>query len=113
MTDGKQWESAAEVWLHRRGLRLLHRNYRCRLGEIDLVMQEGSVLVFIEVRSRQHAGYGGAAASIDRHKQRRIVLAAQHYLQRLERMPVCRFDVVLYEGKMSEPVWLRNAFQAD
>lgn len=113
MADGSQWEIQAAAWLHQHGLRLLQRNYRCRMGEIDLVMQDGDMLVFVEVRRRLHARFGGAAASIDWRKRHRIVLAARNYLSRLGRMPSCRFDVVAYEGDCRQPVWYRNAFQAE
>ncbi len=113
MADGSRWETQAEAWLHQQGLRLLHRNYRCRMGEIDLVMQDGDMLVFVEVRRRFHAGFGGAAASVDWRKRQRIVLAARNYLLRLGQMPACRFDVVAFEGDCGQPVWYRNAFQAE
>jgi putative endonuclease len=97
-----------------RGLRLLQRNYRTPGrggGEIDLIMQstDGTV-VFVEVRQRSRSDHGGAAASIGYQKQRRIILAAQHYLLRWRQLPPARFDVVTIEA--NGPQWLQGAFDA-
>jgi putative endonuclease len=82
-----------------------------RAGEVDLVMRErDGTLVFVEVRARSSAGFGGAAASVTATKQRRLLFAAQHYLQRLANLPPCRFDVVAVEGGQIE--WIRAAFDA-
>src|SRR5690606_24818947 len=78
--SGTLAEEQAAQHLARHGLKILARNYRCRGGEIDLVCRDGATLVFVEVRLRTHRGYGGAAASITPAKQRRITLAANHYL---------------------------------
>lgn len=108
---GQQAEDAALHYLQQQGLRLLLRNYRTPGrggGEIDLVMQEcDGTVVFVEVRQRQHSGFGGAGGSIGSTKQRRIILAARHYLASLRQQPACRFDVVLVEQDI---VWLRAAF---
>jgi putative endonuclease len=111
---GRAAEDAALRHLESRGLALLDRNYRCRLGEIDLVMRDGDSLVFVEVRARADAGHGGAAASVGAHKQRRLALAARHYLMtrpRLAALPA-RFDVVAISGPAgeNEPDWIRAAF---
>ena len=108
---GRQAEEAAAGLLARHGLRLVERNYHCRLGEIDLVMNDGATLVFVEVRSRNRGDYGCAAASIDAHKRRRIVNAARYYLQskHYSNTPA-RFDVVAIDG--GDPEWIRNAFDA-
>ena len=96
------------------GLRLVARNYRTPGrggGEIDLVMREADgTLVFVEVRKRASAAFGGAAASVLGAKQRRIIFAARHYLMRLPKVPPCRFDVVGVQG--GEIEWLRGAFDA-
>ncbi len=114
---GNAAEDAALAHLQAAGLQLLERNYRTPGrggGEIDLIVRErgrGATLVFVEVRSRASGAFGGAGASIGSAKQRRIVLAARHYLQRFgSAPPPCRFDAVLVEGQRLE--WLRGAFDA-
>lgn len=111
---GNAAEDAALAHLLRAGLTLVERNYRTPGrggGEIDLVMREaGGTLVFVEVRARGSATHGGAAASVGAVKQRRIVLAARHYLLRHRQPPPCRFDVVAIEGERIE--WIQGAFDA-
>ena len=107
---GKFAENRAEKMLAAAGLRTLHRNYRCRQGEIDIIAQDGDTLVFVEVRSRSRRDYGSAAESITAAKQRRIIAAARHYLSTLPRMPACRFDAVVLDGE-DEPVWIKSAFE--
>ncbi len=108
---GQAAENQAVQYLERAGLSMLVRNYRCRGGEIDIICRDGKVLVFVEVRLRRHAGFGGAAASITASKQRRIILAAEHYLARQGwHQCACRFDCVLLDGQQIE--WLRDAFDA-
>lgn len=111
---GDAAEDAALHYLQQRGLCLLARNYRTPGrggGEIDLIMRApDGTCVFVEVRQRQSASHGGAAASVTRTKQGRIIFAARHYLLRLREPPPCRFDVVLLEG--GDIVWLPGAFDA-
>jgi putative endonuclease len=111
---GAQAEQFAARFLQQRGLSLLQQNYRCHQGEIDLILQDDDTLVFVEVRLRNRSDFGGAAASIDRHKQQRLIRAAQHYLSTLPHVPPCRFDaVLLQEPDGSTGVeWLKNAFEA-
>ena len=106
---GGNAEDRAAAYLAARGLAIVARNYRTRLGEIDLVARDGDVLVFVEVRMRRSGSFGGALESITPAKQRRIRAAAQQYLQRLGREPRCRFDVVAMDGE--ETKWLRAAFE--
>jgi len=96
--------------LRRQGLKPVAQNYRGRFGEIDLIMQDGATLVFIEVRLRRNADFGGAAASIDARKQQRIIRTAQQYLANLAQLPPCRFDAVLLDDNGVQ--WLKNAFEA-
>lgn len=103
-------EEAAARFLAGKGLRVVARNYRTRFGEIDLVAREGETLVFVEVRLRSSARFGGAAASVDLRKRMRIESAARHFLARLQREPACRFDVVTLEGE-EVGEWLRGAFE--
>ena len=114
---GQDAEDRALAHLQAQGLRLVERNYRVargpsRLGgEIDLILREpDGTLVFVEVRARTGRAQGGAAVSVTTAKQRRLVLAAQHYLLRLARPPRCRFDVVALDGEALQ--WLRGAFDA-
>lgn len=107
---GTQAEEAAARHLARRGLTVVARNYRCRGGEVDLVCRDGDTLVFVEVRLRTHAHFGGAAESITAAKRRRIVLAARHYLAG-KPWPACRFDAILLDGARID--WIRNAFDAE
>lgn len=107
-------EDAALHYLQQQGLRLLMRNYRTPGrggGEIDLIMCAGDgTTVFVEVRMRASDQHGGAAASVGRIKQRRIIFAARHYLMRLREVPPCRFDVVVVGSGGIE--WLQAAFDA-
>ncbi len=105
---GDDAERAAERYLIGHGLSIVERNFRTRFGEIDLIMRDADVLVFVEVRLRQNDDFGGAAASIGAQKQRRIVAAAQQYIAALRHPPPCRFDAVLIMGGKIE--WLKDAF---
>ncbi|WP_276808636.1 YraN family protein [Castellaniella defragrans] len=114
--QGRAAEARAARHLEARGVRILAVNLRCRAGEIDLVAREGAVLLFIEVRERRNPVFGGAAASVNRSKQARLIRAAHHFLPRLARLhfggatPACRFDVVAFEA--DRPRWIRDAFRA-
>jgi putative endonuclease len=112
---GTDAEQHAERFLIRQGLRPVARNYRCRQGEIDLIMHDGLTLVFIEVRLRKHQAYGSAAESVNLRKQQKLLLAARHYLQQQSHktQPECRFDVIAFDGKeaLSSPLWYKDAFR--
>ena len=119
---GDAAERIAEKYLAAQGLKVMARNYRCRFGEIDLVMQERETLVFVEVRLRRtpkgkngNGGndFGGAAASITPTKQARIIAAAQHYLAGMKQLPPCRFDAILMNAANESSVeWMKGAFEA-
>jgi len=113
---GRDWERVAESMLRRRGLRTLTRNYLCRSGEIDLVMLDGPVLVFIEVRYRHSNRYGSGADSVTPAKQRRIVSAARQFLGRHpdHGQRPSRFDVVsIGQGAGGAEIsWIRAAFDS-
>jgi putative endonuclease len=112
-STGAQAEQWAVQYLRQQGLELVVQNYRSRFGEIDLIMRDGAVLAFVEVRLRRNADFGGAAASIDTRKQQRIIRTAQQYLTYLAKTPPCRFDVVLMDDVQGKQVqWLKNAFDA-
>lgn len=107
--QGRAAEDLALAWLQERGLVLVEANFRCKAGEIDLIMREGNTLVFVEVRQRAAGSPVSAAASIGPSKIRRIVRAAQVYLQGLQRLPPCRMDVVAIDGDTLE--WIRSAIE--
>lgn len=107
---GRQWEDVALAYLGRHGLVLVEANFRCKPGEIDLILRDGATLVFVEVRQRAADAQVSAAASIGPAKIRRIIRAAQVYLQRFDRLPPCRIDVVAIDGEDIE--WIRNAIEA-
>jgi putative endonuclease len=108
--QGQAGEDQALVYLEQNGLCLVERNFRCKGGEIDLVMQERGTLVFVEVRKRADIAYGGAAASVTARKQARLITAAQVYLQRYRMPPPCRIDVVAIDGASMD--WLKNAIES-
>ena len=109
---GGQAEALAAAYLKQQGLKLLASNYRCRFGEIDLIMRDGVTLVFVEVRLRSNANYGGAATSITVAKRQRLIHTAQHYLQQ-HGDSSCRFDAILMQSvDMQDIEWLKNAFEA-
>ena len=111
-------EAAARDFLVARGLTLLLENYRCRLGELDLVLLERDVLVVVEVRVRGDSRFGGAAASVDFFKQRRVVRATHHLLltrRELRRLPI-RFDVIAFDADVPATTaiqWIRGAFDVN
>lgn len=107
---GQEAEDLAAGYLQGQGLKLVTRNYRCRMGEIDLVMNDRGTLVFVEVRMRKSGYFGGAGASITAHKQSKLIRAAQHYLQQQAFQPPCRFDALLLDGGKME--WIKDAFSA-
>lgn len=111
---GAAAEDAALAFLEANGLRLLARNARFKGGELDLVMLDVGVLVFVEVRRRGRADFGGALDSVDVRKGRKLALAARLYLQRQPRHAHrdCRFDVVALEAD-APPCWVRAAFTLD
>lgn len=112
---GEQAEDHALAYLQAQGLALVERNYRCRGGEIDLIMRDGDKLVFVEVRYRaDNQRFGGALASVGTRKQARLIIAASHYLmaKRIDRPT--RFDVAAVssgQGKLAIQ-WIKDAFQA-
>ncbi|MDR2196006.1 MAG: YraN family protein [Gallionellaceae bacterium] len=106
---GEQAEQIAAEYLQRQGLAIVERNYRCRYGEIDLILRDGDTLVFAEVRLRSSGSFGGAAVSIDAAKQARLIRAAEHYLATQPRLPPCRFDAVLLSS-LNDIEWIKNAF---
>jgi putative endonuclease len=106
---GVYYEDLALRYLMQQGLKLKERNYLCKLGELDLLMQDSEFLVIVEVRYRKNNFYGGAIESITKTKQKKIIAATQHYLQQSKIKSSIRFDVVGITGE-SAPVWIKSAF---
>ncbi|EHQ51397.1 MULTISPECIES: YraN family protein [Ectothiorhodospira] len=109
--QGDAAEARARSFLERQGLRFVTAQFRCKVGEIDLVMDDQGTLVFVEVRQRRSARFGGAAASINGRKQRRILAAAAFYLQIHGCNRPARLDVVAIESD-NRLNWIPNAFEA-
>jgi putative endonuclease len=104
-------EQRAADFLLAQGLKLIARNWHCRFGEIDLIAKDGKTLVFIEVRSRSNPRFGGAASSIHRGKQAKLIRTAQAYLQTISPLPACRFDAICIDGE--NLAWLKDCIQAN
>ena len=114
---GDAAEEAASVYLTQHGLRVIARNVRYPDGELDVIAADGPTLVFVEVRLRSSNTFGGAVASVDANKRRRVIRAAQHYLNAHTRggqrsLPPCRFDVIAADSN-GVTEWIRGAFTAD
>ncbi len=115
---GAAAEDEALLLLQSSGLQTLTRNYRCRMGEIDLVMRDREVLVFVEVRHRRQNRFASAAESVDIHKQRKLIRAALSFLGQNAQYADCpvRFDVVAFDSGLHESQsvnWIRDAFRPE
>ncbi|MBM3111511.1 MAG: YraN family protein [Pseudomonas sp.] len=113
---GQAAEQHALEYLRGQGLSLLAQNWRCKRGELDLVMLDSDTVVFVEVRYRMHADFGGALGSIDGRKQDKLVLAAESFLHKETQWAnsPCRFDVIAVQGRGHSGQalqWLKNAFE--
>ena len=111
---GRQFEVLARKFLGRQGLKQFQLNFHSRFGEIDLIARDADILVFIEVRYRKNTDHGDAAATVNFHKQQKIIRTARHYLQKnglTNKMP-CRFDVIGISGSVDalDIQWIKNAF---
>ena len=110
-TLGNQAEKVALSYLEQQGLTLIEKNYQTRLGEIDLIMQDGKSIVFVEVRLRKNNIFGGASESITQAKQRKIAKVAQQFLQHHGNQP-CRFDAIVMEkAEIQHIQWIKHAFE--
>ena len=109
---GRQAEDAACRHLIAHGLTLLARNFRCRRGEIDLIMQERACVVFVEVRCRNNPRFGGALESVDWRKREKLAATAQYYLQThaAAAQLSARFDVIAVTGPGARIEWIKDAF---
>lgn len=117
---GQKMEDLACHYLKKKGLRLLLRNYRCKMGEIDLIMQDGDYLVFIEVRYRSQASHGSSLESIHYAKQVKLIRTAEYYLLTHDLNVNCnaRFDIIAIDRKVSlvreynlQIHWLKNVIE--
>jgi len=111
---GQDWEDAAERFLRREGYRIVERNYRTKIGEIDFIAWDGDVLCFIEVKGRRALGFGLPEEAVTPEKQRRIYRAAEWFLSRRRLAePRARFDVVsiVGTGRDSRTEIRRGAFE--
>ncbi len=103
---GQEAELRALDYLQQQGMQLVERNFTSRYGEIDLIMREQHTVVFVEVRQRSSAQFGGAAASVTAAKQGRLWRTAEVFLRRYTTLPSCRFDLIAIQG--AELNWIRN-----
>jgi len=115
---GDRWEKKALEHLSCSGLKLIGKNFRCRMGEIDLIMLDRDCLVFVEVRYRAANRFTTAAGSVDRHKQRRLARAAAAFLGRHRQYGehAIRFDVVAFDAVPDGQCtlqWLQDAFRTE
>ena len=110
LKKGHAAEQIAAIFLQQKGLKLLEKNFSCKYGEVDLIMHDGKMLVFIEVRLRSNTQFGGAAESITPTKQKKLSRTAEFYLQTHGTSP-CRFDAILMQTTNINAVeWIKNAF---
>ncbi len=109
--QGQIAETEACAFLLKQGLKLVEKNYRCRTGEIDLIMQDKEALVFVEVRYRAKCNYGSALDSVDQHKIQKLISAANHYASKHQPDLPMRFDVIGFDASL-QPNWITNAFSA-
>lgn len=114
MKLGEKGEGLAVKFLKKKGYRIVEQNYKTNIGEIDIIAFDGSVLVFIEVKTRESIGFGLPFESVNRRKRRKIINVALSYLKRFEDLPQCRFDVVsiYYENGRAECELIQDAFEA-
>ena len=110
---GQAGESTAEEYLLQKGYRIVARNLRSSLGELDLVAEDGRVLVFVEVKARRNDTLGGAIHAVHQRKQEKLIrLAAQYLARRHIKDRLCRFDVVLLQGAGAPQIeHIQNAFE--
>jgi putative endonuclease len=112
--SGAQWEKTAESFLCSQGLKLLQRNFSSRFGEIDLIMEDGNTVVFVEVKYRHSSQHGSGAEAVTFHKQGRISRTAAWYLAKNPHKAeqICRFDVISMNPQKTDKGinWIKSAF---
>jgi putative endonuclease len=112
---GRIAEEQALAYLVAQGLKPVTQNYNCKLGEIDLIMRDRDYLVFIEVRARVSANFGGGIGSITYAKRQKIIKSASHYMltHKVQDKWAMRFDVISIDGKSASITWIKDAFGMD
>lgn len=116
LTTGQQAELLACEYLQTHKLKLITKNYHCRRGEIDLIMQDKTTLVFIEVRYRKNDRFGSALESVNHKKQAKIIITAEHYLlQNRQQFSGYRFDVIAISPtqQSNDIIWVKDAFHSN
>lgn len=112
---GYAMENLACRYLQQQGLQLLLRNYRCKMGEIDFIMQDKQYIVFVEVRYRAQRGFGSSIETIDHYKQLKLIKTAEHYLMKNRlQWQLVRFDAIAMDGSLKQLKmnWLKNIIEA-
>lgn len=111
---GHRKEIEAKHFLCRQGMKCITQNYHCKLGEIDLIMRQGNVIIFVEVKYRRNTVYGSSQEMVSSAKQRKLVKTAWHFLQAHPKLQHCdyRFDIIAIDQTAQEPLtWIHNAFE--
>ncbi len=113
MRLGAQGEEYAAAFLRGKGYRIIERNYKTRIGELDIIANDGGTLVFVEVKTRESIAYGKPFEAVGFHKRRKIANVAMLYLKKLKNIPPCRFDVVsiFFEDGKPECELIKDAFE--
>lgn len=113
LITGKQAENSALKFLQAKGFKLIVQNFRCKVGEIDLIMEDKKFWVFIEVRYRKNNNYGLGLETVNKMKQQRLIRAATFYLQQQNLLGKvdCRFDIISFNGNKID--WIKNAFDGN
>jgi putative endonuclease len=109
LSIGNKYEKLALRHLQRQGLKLIQTNFRSKLGEIDLIMQDDNQIVFVEVRYRSQLHYGNSLETVNLNKQQKIIRTALFYLNERTEMQSCRFDVIAFSPNQ-QVKWIKNAF---
>jgi putative endonuclease len=115
LKTGYAAEQEARNYLLTQGLQWVESNYRSPWGEIDLIMRDKTDFVFVEVRVRSSQAFGGALSSVTHSKQRKLIKTTSHYLltKKIQDKYPVRFDVLGFEGRELEIMWIKNAFGLD
>ncbi len=110
LQKGKLAEQRAWKFLRKESCQLVEKNWHCRYGEIDLIVKQKTILIFIEVRYRRNSQFGGALASINSAKIAKLKRSAEYYLQKTGWQGECRFDAILIDGG-NDLIWLKNILE--